>query len=98
MPLEKEKRHIYNQFVIKVRDKRDELKEFLNQNGVGCEIYYPVSLHMQECFKYLNYRDEDFPVSVEAASKTLALPIYSELNEGQIHYVVDIIAEYMMNK
>jgi len=98
LPLEKEKRHIYNQFVIKVRDKRDELKEFLNQNGVGCEIYYPVPLHMQECFKYLNYRDEDFPVSMEAASKTLALPIYSELNEAQIHYVVDIIMEYMTNK
>lgn len=94
LPLEKEKRHIYNQFVIKVRDKRDELKEFLNEHGVGCEIYYPVPLHMQECFEYLNYKDEDFPVSVEAASKTLALPIYPELSEDQIHYVVDIIKKF----
>lgn len=94
LPLEKGKRHIYNQFVIKVKDKRDDLREFLNEHGVGCEIYYPVPLHMQECFRYLNYREEDFPISLEAASKSLALPIYPELSEEQIHYVVDIIRKF----
>ena len=95
LPLEKEKRHIYNQFVIKVRDKRDELREFLNGHGIGCEVYYPVPLHMQACFRYLEYKTEDFPVSVEAAEKSLALPIYPELTGDQISYVVDIIKEFI---
>jgi dTDP-4-amino-4,6-dideoxygalactose transaminase len=95
LPLEKEKRHIYNQFIIKVRDKRDELREFLNGHGIGCEVYYPVPLHMQTCFRYLEYKAEDFPVSVEAAEKSLALPIYPELTGDQISYVVDIIGEFI---
>ncbi|MFH1935789.1 MAG: DegT/DnrJ/EryC1/StrS family aminotransferase [Pseudomonadota bacterium] len=95
LPLEKEKRHIYNQFVIKVRDKRDELREFLNGHGIGCEVYYPVPLHMQACFRYLGYKIEDFPVSVEAAGKSLALPIYPELTGDQISYVVDIIKKFI---
>jgi dTDP-4-amino-4,6-dideoxygalactose transaminase len=95
LPLKKGKRHIYNQFVIKVRDKRDELRAFLNENGIGCEVYYPVPLHMQDCFKYLGYKTEDFPVSVEAAEKSLALPIYPELTEDQISYVVDIIKKFI---
>jgi dTDP-4-amino-4,6-dideoxygalactose transaminase len=94
LPLEKGKRHIYNQFVVKVEKKRDDLKQFLSERGVGTEIYYPVPLHMQECFKYLNYRPEDFPVSAEAAAKTLALPIYPELTADTIHYVADIIKEF----
>jgi len=94
LPFKKEKRHIYNQFVIKVRDKRDELKAFLNEHDIGCEVYYPVPLHMQTCFEYLEYKIEDFPVSVEAAEKSLALPIYPDLTEDQIIYVVDIIKEF----
>ena len=94
LPFKKEKRHIYNQFVIKVRDKRDELKAFLNGHDIGCEVYYPVPLHMQTCFKYLEYKIEDFPVSVEAAEKSLALPIYPDLTEDQIIYVVDIIKKF----
>jgi len=94
LPFKKEKRHIYNQFVIKVRDKRDELKAFLNGHDIGCEVYYPVPLHMQTCFEYLEYKIEDFPVSVEAAEKSLALPIYPDLTEDQIIYVVDIIKEF----
>jgi len=94
MPNVKEKSHIYNQFVIKVREFRDELRKFLHEHGVGSEVYYPVSLHMQECFQYLNYQTEDFPVSVEAAKKNLALPIYPELREDQISYVVDVIGKF----
>ena len=94
LPIVKEKRHIYNQFVIKVKNKRDELKNFLHDHGIGCEVYYPLSLHMQECFKYLNYSAEEFPASLEAASKTLALPIYPELDEDQMNYVIDIIKKY----
>jgi dTDP-4-amino-4,6-dideoxygalactose transaminase len=93
-PLEKEKRHIYNQYVVRVKDRRDELKQFLNERGIGSEIYYPVPLHMQDCFKYLNYRPGDYPVSADAAAKTLALPIYPELSEEQIFYIVDIIDSF----
>ncbi len=88
-PLEKEKRHIYNQFVIKVRVGRDGLKQFLSEKGVGSEIYYPVPLHLQECFKSLKYGVGDLPVSENAALNTLALPVYPELTRDQISYVVD---------
>jgi dTDP-4-amino-4,6-dideoxygalactose transaminase len=95
LPLEKEKRHVYNQFVIRVGEKRDELRRFLSDKGVGTEVYYPVPLHLQECFRYLGYREGDLPVSEESAKKTIALPIYPELGEDSIRYVVDCICEFM---
>jgi len=98
LPIEKEKRHTYNQFVIKVKERRNELREFLRQQGIGTEVYYPVPLHMQECFSYLGYRPRDFPVSVEASEKTLALPIFPELTNGEIEFIVKNIRRFFEQK
>lgn len=86
--------HIYNQYVLRV-EKRNALKKFLTDNGIGIEIYYPVPFHRQECFAYLNSRDEDYPVSNCACNDSFAVPIYPELTQEQIKYVVDKIAEFM---
>ena len=94
LPFENKGRHIYNQFVIKVSQGRDELKRYLTDLGIGCEIYYPVPLHIQECFRYLGYRPEDCPVSIEAAAKTIALPIYPELRYEQIAHIVERISSF----
>jgi dTDP-4-amino-4,6-dideoxygalactose transaminase len=88
-------RHIFHQYVIRVSDAdRDALIEHLKQNGVGTKIYYPVPLHLQECFRYLGYKEGDFTESERAARQTLALPIYPELGEAQQRYVVETIRRY----
>ncbi|MBW1695581.1 MAG: DegT/DnrJ/EryC1/StrS family aminotransferase [Deltaproteobacteria bacterium] len=94
LPVEKEQRHIYNQFVISVAERRDELKAFLRDAGIGTEVYYPVPLHLQQCFSYLGYEKGDFPAAEHAAAHSLALPIYPELTRDQQQYVVSKIRQF----
>ena len=77
---------IYNQYVIRVPD-RDRVKQQLADKGVGTAVYYPLSLHMQECFAHLGGKAGDLPESERACREVLALPIYPELTEEQVTYV-----------
>lgn len=86
--------HIYNQFVIRT-ERRDALKEYLQGKSIGCEIYYPVCLHQQDCLETLgSYAAQSFPVAEQASRDSLALPIYPELSNEQQEYVVEAIAEF----
>jgi dTDP-4-amino-4,6-dideoxygalactose transaminase len=92
-PAKAQGRHIYNQYILRVRD-RDLLRQHLTAAGVGTEIYYPLALHQQKCFAYLGHRTGDFPESERAAEETLALPIFPELTATQLQYVADTIAGF----
>ncbi len=90
--------HIYNQYIIRV-EKRDEMRNFLTENGIASEIYYPVPFHKQECFQYLiqnlEINSSEYPNADFAAQKSIALPIYPELTEEQITYVVEKISDFV---
>jgi len=85
--------HVYNQFTVRVRD-REALRAHLEDRGIPTEIYYPRPLHLQNAFAYLGHRPGDFPVSEQACSEVVSLPIYPELTEEQQRSVVAAIADF----
>ena len=86
-------RHVFNQFTLQC-EHRDALKQHLSTMGIGCEIYYPLPLHLQECFSELGYEPGDLPVSERLASRALSIPVYPELSEDDQAYVVGAIADF----
>jgi dTDP-4-amino-4,6-dideoxygalactose transaminase len=85
--------HVYNQYTVRV-SKRDELRAHLKEKGVGTEIYYPLPMHLQNCYQDLGYRKGAFPLSERAAEEVMSLPIYAELNDAQLTYVVEMVADF----
>lgn len=84
---------IYNQYTL-ICEKRDELLSYLQEKGIGCAVYYPLPLHVQECFSSLGYKEGDLPVSEEMAKKVLSIPIYPELSTEQKQYICDAIIAF----
>ena len=89
--------HIYNQYVIRV-EKRDQLREFLTGKEIGTEIYYPVPFHRQECFSYLHEEEKNFSHANFSAEQSIAIPIYPEVSDDQLRFVVESITEFMDRK
>ncbi|MHC4717071.1 MAG: DegT/DnrJ/EryC1/StrS family aminotransferase [Planctomycetota bacterium] len=87
--------HTFNYYVVRVPGRRDELRQHLDANGIATAIYYPLSLHQQECFRQLGHAAGDFPESERAAAETLALPMYAELTDEQIDYVAGTIESFL---
>lgn len=92
-PLVTDKSHVFNNYVIGA-ERRDELKEFLAEREIQTEIYYPLPLHLQECFAELGYKRGDFPHAERAAGEVLALPLYPELTREQQETVVGAVGEF----
>jgi dTDP-4-amino-4,6-dideoxygalactose transaminase len=84
---------VVNQYVIRAH-RRNELQTYLKDRGIGTEVYYPLPLHLQECFAHLGHNPGDFPESEKAAQESLALPVYPELSDSQAQYVVDSIKAF----
>lgn len=90
------RRHVFNQYIVRVpAAERDALINHLRQNGVGCDIYYPMPLHLQECLSHLGYREGDFPVSETAARSVVALPMFPELTASQQERVIEVCGSYI---
>jgi len=89
--------HIYNQYTIRAK-KRNQLQKFLKENGIGTEIYYPLSLHEQECFKDLGNQRRDLVVSEDCAASVLSLPVYPELDDEKKNFITEKISEFYKNE
>jgi len=85
--------HVFHQYVIRAHN-RDQLKTFLGQQGVGCGIYYPLSIHLQECYRMLGYQEGSLPEAEKATREVLALPIFPELTFEQLKAVVTTIKQF----
>ena len=85
--------HTYHQYTISVPD-RDGLLNYLGEKGIGSRVYYPVPMHLQPCYKDLGYKEGDFPISEKAAKSVLSLPVYPELTEEMIQYVIDTVLAF----
>jgi dTDP-4-amino-4,6-dideoxygalactose transaminase len=95
LPLVVTDRHVFNQYVIRISE-RDQVKAALHSRRVATEVYYPVPMHLQECFSYLGQGTGSFPESERAAKETLAVPVHPELSEPQARYVVDCLRELVL--
>jgi len=85
--------HVYHQYVVRC-ERRDDLSKYLDENGIGTRVYYPLPLHLQPVFKYLDYRRGDFPEAEKLSQDSLALPMYPELTPDEQEYVVKTIAKF----
>jgi len=85
-------RHVYNQYTIRVQ-RRDELQAHLKERDIGCAIYYPVPLHLQNCYAYLGHNEGDLPVAERASKEVISLPVYPELSDEMARYVADSVRE-----
>jgi dTDP-4-amino-4,6-dideoxygalactose transaminase len=85
--------HIYHQYTV-LAQKRDELRDFLKSREIGSEIYYPLPMHLQECFKDLGYKKDDLPVAEKAAEMALSLPIFPEMTGEEQEFIVQTIKEF----
>src|SRR6478672_9557468 len=94
---EKGNEHVFNQFTVRA-PQRDALRAYLKDKGVGTEIYYPVPMHVQTCYRELGYRKGSFPVSEQAAEEVLSLPIYAELTGQHLSYVAEMIAAFYRSR
>ena len=89
--------HVWNQFTIRITGgQRDAVRSQLAEKNVGSEIYYPIPLHQQACFKYLGYTERSLPVTEQAAAEVLALPIFPELTLAEQEYTVESLAEILV--
>jgi len=87
---------IYNQYVIRV-PKRDQLVAYLKEKNIGCEVYYPHPMHLQECFRHLGYQKGDFPEAEKAAREVIAIPIYPELTDQMKNYIAGSVLSFFYN-
>jgi len=88
--------HVFHQYTLKVGGNvRDELRDFLIENGIPAMIYYPVPLHQQKAYRDERYKDGDFPIAEKLANTVLSLPMHSELDEEQLNYITSTIKQYL---